>query len=54
MVEHLETNNLHNDPQHRFNLNSMVRYYDSLLTLLEHGHALDAIYLDFFEGFRQS
>ena len=56
MVEHMESNNLLNDPQHGFRnkrscITQMMRYYDSILTLLEQGHAVDAIYLDFSKAF---
>ena len=56
MVDHLETNNSLNDPQHGFRnkrstVTQMMRYYDSILTLLEEGHAVDAIYLDFSKVF---
>ena len=56
MIEHLESNNLLNESQHGFrNLRSTItqvmRFYDSILNLLEEGHAVDAIYLDFAKAF---
>ena len=56
MIDHLESNNLLNEAQHGFrNLRSTItqvmKFYDSILTLLEEGHAVDAIYLDFAKAF---
>ena len=56
MVEHLEANNLLNESQHGFinfrsTITQIMRFYDSILSLLEQEQAVDAIYLDFSKAF---
>ena len=56
IIEHLETNNLLNESQHGFRnfrstITQLMRFYDSILSLLEKGQAVDAIYLDFSKAF---
>ena len=56
MIDHIESNNLLNDAQHGFRngratISQIMRFYDSILTLLDQGQAVDAIYLDFSKAF---
>ena len=56
IVHHLETNGLMNNTQHGFRerystITEILSFYDSVLTFLEEGHAVDAIYLDFAKAF---
>ena len=55
-MEHLETNNLMNRTQHGFRsrhstITQLLRYLDSVTTMLEKGNPVDAIYLDFSKAF---
>ena len=56
-LQHLDNNdNLLNDPQHGFwqgrsTITQILRFHDSILSLLEDGYAVDAIYLDFAKAF---
>ena len=55
-VDHKERNELLNDPQHGFHnrrscITQILRFYDSILSMLEEGQAVDAIYLDFSKAF---
>ena len=52
LVDHLENNNLMNKAQHGFRqrhspITQLLTYYDSILSILEDGFNVDAIYLDF-------
>ena len=56
LINHLETHNLMNDTQHGFRsgrstVTQLLQYYDSILSLVEEGHNVDAIYLDFSKAF---
>ena len=56
IVNHLERNNLMNTTQHGFRaahstISQLLRYYDSILSMLEEGHCVDTIYLDFAKAF---
>ena len=56
LVKHLESNNLLNNTQHGFRkgrstVTQLLRYYDSILSMLEKGHQVDAIYLDFSKAY---
>ena len=56
LVEHLKSNNLLNEAQHGFRrgrscITQILKYYDSILTLLEDGQSVDAVYLDFDMAF---
>ena len=56
MIQHLEENHLINNSQHGFRngrstITQLMRYYDSILSLLEQGQAVDAVYLDFSKAF---
>ena len=56
LVAHLETNDLMNPTQHGFRagrstISQLLRYYDDMLTKLEEGGEVDAIYLDFSKAF---
>ena len=52
IVKHMEENNLMNRTQHGFRkghstVTQILTYYDSILTMLEEGNAVDSVYLDF-------
>ena len=56
LVDHLESNNLLHEAQHGFRkgrscITQILKYYDSILTLLEEGQSVDAVYLDFAKAF---
>ena len=56
IVWHIEEHKLINEAQHGFRsgratVSLLLRYYDSILSLLDQGHAVDAIYLDFAKAF---
>ena len=56
IVEHLESNNLMNVTQHGFRsrhstITQLLFYMDSVLTMLEGGHPVDTIYLEFSKAF---
>ena len=56
MVKHLESQDLLNKTQHGFRakhstITQILSYYDSILSMLEEGNAVDAIYLDFSKAF---
>ena len=56
LIHHIESNHLLNDAQHGFRnqrstISQILRFYDSILTFLEEGQAVDAIYLDFSKAF---
>ena len=56
IVHHLETNGLMNNTQHGFRerystITQILSFYDSVLSFLEEGHSVDAIYLDFAKAF---
>ena len=52
IILHIETNDLMKHTQHGFRtgrstISQLIRYYDYILTKLEEGNSVDAIYLDF-------
>ena len=56
LVDHIETHKLINESQHGFRtgrstVSQILRFHDSILGLLDEGHAVDAIYLDFAKAF---
>ena len=56
LIKHMESNNVLNNTQHGFRsgrscISQLLSYYDSVLSLLDQGHAVDAIYLDFAKAF---
>ena len=56
IVHHLEVNNLMNKTQHGFRerhstITQIMCYYDSVLSMMEEGNPVDAIYLDFSKAF---
>ncbi len=56
IVEHLERNGLMNKAQHGFRarhstITQLLNYTDSVLSMLEEGNPVDAIYLDFSKAF---
>ena len=56
MVQHLESNELMNKTQHGFRerystITQILCFYDSVLSFLEEGYSVDAIYLDFSKAF---
>ena len=56
IVDHLEINDLMNKTQHGFRkghstITQILTYYDSILTILEDGHNIDSVYLDFSKAF---
>ena len=56
IVQHLEDQKLKNITQHGFRerhsiITQILSYYDSVLTMLESGNPVDAIYLDFSKAF---
>ena len=56
LVPYLERNNLMNESQHGFRTGrstttQLLNYYDSIITLIEEGNHVDAIYLDFSKAF---
>ena len=56
LVKHLESNNLLNVTQHGFRkgrstVTQLLRYYDSILSMLEKGHKVDSIYVDFSKAY---
>ena len=56
LISHLEINDMMNPSQHGFRggrstITQLLHYYDSILTLLEEGRTVDAIYLDFAKAF---
>ena len=58
LVKHLESNNLLNNTQHGFRrgrstVTQLLRYYDSILSMLEKGHKVDSIYLDFSKAYNK-
>ena len=56
LVKHLESNNLLNNTQHGFHngrstVTQLLRYNDSILSMLEKGHKVDSIYMDFSKAY---
>ena len=56
LTDHVESFHLINETQHGFRpgrstITQLLRFYDSILTLLDEGHSVDAIYLDFAKAF---
>ena len=56
LVKHLEINGVMNPTQHGFRagrstISQLLRYYDDILSKLEEGGEVDAIYLDFAKAF---
>ena len=56
IVDHLEAHELMNKTQHGFRarhstITQILNFYDSVLTMLEEGNPVDAIYLDFSKAF---
>ena len=56
IVDHLESQGLMNKTQHGFRakystITQIMNYFDSILTMLEKGDSVDAIYLDFSKAF---
>ena len=56
LVQHLESQDLMNKSQHGFRdglstVTELLSYYDSILSMMEEGHAVHAIYLDFAKAF---
>ena len=56
IVNHLEVNNLLNNTQHGFRkgrstTTQLLRYYDSILNMIDKGYNVDSIYLDFSKAF---
>ena len=56
IVKHMEDKDLMNRTQHGFRkhhstVTQILTYYDSILTMLEAGHAVDSVYLDFSKAF---
>ena len=56
LVDHLESQELMNKTQHGFRakhstITQILNYFDSVLTMLEKGDSVDAIYLDFSKAF---
>ena len=52
IVEHLERHNLLRDSQHGFmagksTLSNLLEYLEDLTRLIDQGHAVDVVYLDF-------
>ena len=59
LVHHLESQDLMNKSQHGFRdglstITELLSYYDSILSKMEEGHAVHAIYLDFAKAFDKS
>ena len=56
MVRHLDENGLMSDTQHGFRtrrstITLLLKYYDSILTMLEKKNEVDVIYLDLAKAF---
>ena len=56
IVKHMEENDLMNRTQHGFRkghstVTQILTHYDSILTMLEEGNAVDSVYLDFSKAF---
>ena len=56
LAGHIDNNNLMNNSQHGFRegrstASQLLSYYDSILTMLEEGTYVDAVYLDFAKAF---
>ena len=56
LVDHLEKQDLMNNSQHGFRngrstITQLLSYYDSVLSMMEEGHHVHAIYLDFAKAF---
>ena len=56
LVEHLESQDLMNSSQHGFRdkhstISQLLAYYDSILSMMEEGHYVHSVYLDFAKAF---